>query len=152
MPIVVAAIVGSAVATTAPAQTPPPFRPGLGDLMNMLVQPRHLKLGLAGRERNWAYAGFAAHELEESFETVAHVMPQWRNLDLAKMIESGVKDPLEAVEKAIKARDAAGFDRSFRDLTEACNACHRAADMGMIVIRVPDSNPFPNQDFRPRKP
>ena len=32
--------------TAAPAQAaPPPFNPGLGDLMNTLVQPRHAKLG-----------------------------------------------------------------------------------------------------------
>jgi len=32
----------------AAAQTPAPYQPGLGDLMTMTVQPRHLKLGLAG--------------------------------------------------------------------------------------------------------
>lgn len=35
-------------------QPSPPrtYRPGLGDLMTMTVQPRHTKLGLAGREKN----------------------------------------------------------------------------------------------------
>ena len=37
-----------ALPAAAAAQTPSPYRPGLGDLMTMTVQPRHLKLGLAG--------------------------------------------------------------------------------------------------------
>ena len=50
----------SAVAQTAPP--PEPYRPGLGDLMTMTVQPRHIKLAFhllpisscnRGRER-WA--------------------------------------------------------------------------------------------------
>ena len=39
--------------TPNPAPQPPTYRPGLGDLMTMTVQPRHIKLGLAGREKNW---------------------------------------------------------------------------------------------------
>jgi hypothetical protein len=43
----------------SPQETPPlPYRPGLGDLMTMTVQPRHIKLGLAGGEKNWAYAAY----------------------------------------------------------------------------------------------
>lgn len=39
--------------TPAPTTTAPqPYRPGLGDLMTMTVQPRHTKLGLAGQEKN----------------------------------------------------------------------------------------------------
>ena len=34
-----------ALPAAAAAQTPAPYRPGLGDLMTMTVQPRHLKLG-----------------------------------------------------------------------------------------------------------
>jgi hypothetical protein len=36
----------------SPQEAPPlPYRPGLGDLMTMTVQPRHIKLGLAGDQR-----------------------------------------------------------------------------------------------------
>src|SRR5947208_12650028 len=40
----------------------PSYRPGLGDLMTMTVQPRHLKVGLALEQRNWAYAAYELHE------------------------------------------------------------------------------------------
>ena len=50
----------------APAQadTSSPHRPGLGDLMTMTVQPRHIKLALAGRQKNWVYAAYELHELQ----------------------------------------------------------------------------------------
>ena len=37
-------------------------------------------------------------------------------------------------------------------LTEGCNACHQAANVGMVVIKVPSGSSFPDQDFRPLKP
>ena len=47
----------------APAQpAPPDYHPSLGDLMTMAVQPRHIKLGLAGRARNWTYLAYEAGE------------------------------------------------------------------------------------------
>jgi hypothetical protein len=128
------------------------YRPGLGDLMTMTVQPRHLKLGLAGQEKNWVYAQYALHELEESFERIAHVWPQWRDVAIAETILATTKVPMETVEAAIKARDAAKFADAYGRLTATCNACHQSAKVGMIVIQVPKSSPFANQDFRPAKP
>ena len=144
----------TAMSLGALAQGNPPaaaYRPGLGDLMTMTVQPRHLKLGLAGQEKNWAYAAYALHELEESFEHVAHAWPKWRQVEIAETIKATMEAPLEAVEQAIKAKDAAAFTQTYARLTETCNACHQSATVGMIVIQVPKSSPFANQDFRPQK-
>jgi hypothetical protein len=129
----------------------PAYRPGLGDLMTMTVQPRHLKVGLAGQEKNWAFAAYELHELEESFERVARVWPKWRQVEIAETIKATMEAPLEAVEQAIKAKDAARFAETYARLTETCNACHQSANVGMIVIQVPKSSPFANQDFRPQK-
>ena len=128
------------------------YRPGLGDLMTMTVQPRHLKLGLAGQEKNWAYAKYELHELEESFERVAHVWPKWREVAIADTILATTKEPMEAVEAAVKAGDAAKFADAYGRLTATCNACHQSSNVGMIVIQVPKASPFANQDFRPAKP
>jgi hypothetical protein len=130
----------------------PGYHPSLGDLMTMTVQPRHLKLGLAGQERNWVYAKYELHELEESFERVAHVWPKWRDVAIAETILATTKEPMEAVEAAVKARDAAKFTDAYGRLTATCNACHQSSNVGMIVIQVPKSSPFANQDFRPAKP
>jgi hypothetical protein len=77
--------------------------------MTMTVQPRHLKLGLAGQERNWVYAGYALHELEEALERVAKTGAEWRDVAIAETILATTKEPLDAVEQAIKAGDAAKF-------------------------------------------
>jgi hypothetical protein len=127
--------------------SPAPFRPGLADLMLMTVQPRHLTVGLAGQERNWAYLEFGVHELEASFEKIGRLVPKWRDFDMPALITSSV----EALEEAVKAKSPERFDAAYAQLTQACNACHQSTKHGMIVIQAPRTSPFPNQDFRPAK-
>ena len=133
-----------------PAQ-PQPYRPGLGDLMTMTVQPRHTKLGLAGQEKNWTYAAYELHELEESFERAARVWPKYGQSNIAELLPSTTKEPMEALGAAIKAADAAKFTEAYGRLTDTCNACHQATARAMVVIQVPKSSPFPDQDFRAQK-
>lgn len=125
------------------------YRPGLGDLMTMTVQPRHIKLGLAGRARNWTYADYELHELGEAFERAARVWPRWRAVPVAQMLDFNTKEPMAALAQAIKAHEGAKFDAAYAQLTESCNTCHQGADRGMIVIRIPDAAMFPDQDFGP---
>ena len=127
------------------------FRPGLADLMLMTVQPRHLKVGLAGQERNWAYLEFGVHELEASFDKIEQLVPKWRDFDMATLIAGSVKPPIEALEEAVKAKSPERFDAAYRQLTQACNACHQSTNHSMIVIQAPQTSPFTNQDFRPAK-
>ena len=128
------------------------FRFGLGDHMTVLIQPRHLKVGLAGRERNWEYLKYGIHELEEALEHAAKAVPKWRDLDIAGLIEGATKAPIEAIEAAIEKKDATAFDAAYQRLTDACNACHQGAKVGMVVIQVPKGpSPFLNQDLRPAK-
>jgi hypothetical protein len=61
------------------------------------------------------------------------------------------KDPMAALDQAIKSADAAKFAAAYAQLTDACNTCHQSAEVGMIVIRAPESSAFPDQDFRPTK-
>jgi hypothetical protein len=134
-------------------EPPPAYRPGLGDLMTMTVQPRHLKVGLALEQRNWAYAAFEVHELEEALERVAKQVPKWREFDVAGLIKGSTMPPIEAMEAAVKAKDAQRFTDAYGQLTAACNACHQSVKLEMIVIQTPKgSGPSANQDFRPAKP
>ncbi|MFO1160220.1 MAG: cytochrome family protein [Reyranellaceae bacterium] len=151
-----AALAAALAPLAAGSQTPPPpsttYRPGLGDLMTMTVQPRHLKVGLAGQQRNWTYAAYELHELEEALERVARISPKWREVDIAGLIKGSTEGPIEALEQAIKAKDVARFDAAYGQLTSACNACHQSANVGFIAIQIPRSSPFANQDFRPVNP
>ena len=141
--------------TLVHAQTPvqpQPYRPGLGDLMTMTVQPRHTKLGLAGQEKNWTYVAYELHELEESFERAVRVWPTYRQTNIAEMLPGTTKEPMEALATAIKAADPAKFNEAYGRLTDTCNACHQATGRPMVVIQVPKASPFPDQDFRAQKP
>jgi hypothetical protein len=126
-----------------------PYHPGLGELMTAFVQPRHIKLGLAGSERNWPYAAYELAELTETFDDIAELVPKHDNLPIPEMIASTVKQPMVALDAAIKAMDATAFTKAYADLTASCNACHQSADHPMIVIQVLTVSPFPDQDFRP---
>jgi hypothetical protein len=142
VPVIVAA------QTPAPAPQPQAYRPGLGDLMTMTVQPRHIKLALAGKEKNWIYAAYELQELEEAFDRVSRAWPQWRAVPIADMMTS-VREPMAAMGQAIKAADPAAFDAAYGELTKGCNGCHLGAKRDMIVIKTPDASMFPDQDFRP---
>ena len=140
-----------ATALAAPSLTTaqqPAFHPGLGDLMTAFVQPRHTKLGLAGREGNWLYAAYELNELREAFDDVAEIVPKYRDLSVPEMIASTVKQPLAALDQAIKAQDANQFTAAYGRLTASCNACHQSTDHAVIVIQPPASTAFPDQDFR----
>ena len=128
-----------------------PYHPGLGELMTAFVQPRHIKLGLAGQAENWDYAAYELGELRETFEDIGKLVPRHGNLAIPPAIASTVTPPIAAIDAAIKAKDPAAFTKAYGELTAACNACHQSADHPMIVIQVPTVSAFPDQDFRQRK-
>ena len=125
-----------------------PFNPQMAALMSMLIQPRHAKLGLAARERNWELAAYAHKELAQALSTVAKVQPKFRNLTVAEMIESMTAESMGAVETAIQAKDAKKLAEAYDNLTDGCNSCHAAVNHGFIVIKPPEASSFPNQEFK----
>jgi hypothetical protein len=142
----IAATVGLAMPSLATAQQPA-FHPGMGDLMTAFVQPRHTKLGLAGNDKNWPYAAYELSELRETFDEVAALVPKYRDNSVPDLIASTVKQPLMALDEAVKAKDANRFTAAYGQLTASCNACHQSTDHPMIVIQPPASPAFPDQDF-----
>jgi hypothetical protein len=151
-----AVVLVASVPLPAASQSQPPaaepYRPGLGDLMTMTVQPRHIKLALAGRENNWAYAKYELHELQEAFERIVRVWPKYKRLPLGGVIDAIAKGPMAEIAKTIHDKNSEQFAAAYAALTEGCNACHEAANVGFVVIKVPDSASFPDQDFGRQKP
>ena len=117
----------------------------------MTVQPRHIKLALAGREKNWPYAAYELHQLEKSLDRVSRYWPQWRKNPIADMM-SVTKEPVAMLSQAIKSTDIEQYNIAYKQLTESCNACHQGTNVGVNVIVVPNASTFPDQDFRPVKP
>jgi len=145
--------VASAQTNTAPtpsgASAQPDYHPSMGDLMTMSVQPRHIKLGLAGRQRNWAYASYELSELRNAFARIARTIPKYQSMDTADMVTALTKAPLDAIQQAILASDPSQFTSAYAQLTQACNACHKSQNHAPVVIKVPNGSMFPDQDFRP---
>jgi hypothetical protein len=130
-----------------------PYHPGLGELMTAFVQPRHIKLGLAGMAQNWPYAAYELGELRETFEDVGKLILKHGNLDIPQAIGATVDQPMQALDAAIKAKDKGAFNKAYADLTAGCNACHQSADHPMIVIQAPSvgQTTFPDQNFNAPK-
>jgi hypothetical protein len=144
----VAIAVAAALAMPSLATAQQQHLAALGDLMTAFVQPRHIKLGLAGSEQNWPYAAYELDQLRETFADVADIMPKYRDLSIPDMITSTVKQPLAALDQAIKAKDGNQFTAAYGQLTASCNACHQSYDRGVIVIQPPTVAAFPDQNFR----
>jgi hypothetical protein len=133
------------------ASAPVPYAMTIGDMMNTLVQPRHSKLGLAGREGNWPLAFYALVEIRQVFAGIAKAQPRFRGYPVAELIDAAMTQPIGALDVAIKQQDAQQFAAAYDQLTRGCNACHAAVDHSYVVIKSPDASTFPNQDFEPRR-
>lgn len=134
----------------APQPSPPvPYAMTMGDMMNTLVQPRHLKLGIAGHAGNWPLAAYALVEIRQTFAGIIKAQPKFRGYPVADLVDAALKQPLAAVDDAITQQDPKKFAAAYDQLTQGCNACHGSLDHPFVVIKVPDASAFPNQDFNP---
>jgi hypothetical protein len=159
--IMLIGVIAAALLVAAQAQQPaPPVPPALsapapyvltmGDMMNTLIQPRHAKLGIAGHAGNWPLAEYALVEIRQAFAGIVKAQPKFHGYPVADLADAALKQPLAAVDDAIKAQDAKKFAAAYDRLTQGCNACHASLDHPFVVIKVPDAAAFPNQDFDAR--
>jgi hypothetical protein len=149
--LLAAAAVAAMAQSPAPAPSSVPYTMTMGDLMNTLVQPRHAKLGLAGQARNWPLAAYALVEIRQVFDGIVKAQPTFRGLPVAELVEAALKQPLDAVDTAIRQRDPKAFTTAYDQLTQGCNACHVAVDHPFVVIKAPEASAFPNQNFNPTR-
>lgn len=146
-----------ATAAPAPAAAPAPmvildFKPGFDDMMTMLVQPRHVKLWLAGQAQNWTLAAFELNELRGALLRIGQTIPKYRNFSVDATTGSIFQPKIQAVNGAIAGKNIAQFNTAFAALTTACNDCHAGMEHEFLVIKVPDASAaqmYANQDFRP---
>jgi hypothetical protein len=118
-------------------------QPGLGEIM-ALQQMRHVKLWFAGHAANWPLADYEIGELHEGFDDVSQLLG-------GDIVQQHVGAPLNAIQKAIDAKDSTAFTTAFDNLSAGCNACHHALDHAFIVIGRPTLLPYSDQNFAPQK-
>jgi hypothetical protein len=154
--LVIAVAAGVAVAAAAQsrgsAQTPPApaapqvdYHPSFADLMTMAVQPRHIKLGVAGKARNWEYSAYEARELRNAFTRIGRTIPVFSKQSMPDMFASAIMPSMDKLDAAIKAKDGAAFDAAYREVTTSCNNCHMGLDHAYVVIREPATSPYLDQ-------
>ena len=142
-----------ALSGEVPFAAPPPPVPGqpqayvapLGDIMGK-IQLRHIKLWDAIKHRNWDLLDY---ELTQTKDAFGNAVILYRNIPVEFIAAAG--KPLTDMQKAAKAKDSAGLERGYAELTSACNACHRAAEVGFINIKVPTASAFSDQEFSPKE-
>jgi hypothetical protein len=119
------------------------YRPGFGEFMSS-IQIHHNKLYFAGENKNWELAGFEVHEIIESLEDLPKYCADREEIKSLPMIQPA----LDSINNAIAQKSITLFKNSFVLLTNTCNNCHRATNHSFNVIKIPDTPPFSNQDFK----
>jgi hypothetical protein len=120
------------------------YKPGFGELMTY-VQSHHAKLWFAGQNENWKLADFEIHEIMEAVENVKKYETDRKESKLIPMIAPA----LDTVNMAIQQKNLLFFRKSYTSLTNTCNLCHRAANFEFNVVKIPETQTFSNQDFKP---
>ena len=97
----------------------------------------------------WLGAASAAepYALTETFEDVTTYQATWKNVQVAVLVKSMIEPAMKRVDAAIAGKNPTAFKSAYTALTAACNACHVAAKHDFLQIRIPDTNPYPNQEF-----
>lgn len=119
------------------------YKPGFGEFMSS-IQTHHSKLWFAGQNENWRLADFEVHEIMEAIEDIQKFQTERKESQIIGMIHPA----LDSLNNAIKQQNPSLFKSSYTLLTNTCNDCHRTADFEFNVVKIPDSQPFSNQDFK----
>lgn len=119
------------------------YKPGFGDFMAS-IQVHHNKLWFAGQNENWKLADFEIHEIEEAIDDIKEYQKDRKESKMMDMLQPS----LDHVETAIQQKDPVLFKQRYIVLTNTCNSCHRQTDYEFNIVKIPDSPPFSNQEFK----
>jgi hypothetical protein len=126
------------------------FRPGLDDLMTMLIQPRHTRLYYAGTNKNWELAASEVRDLRAAFSRIAQFIPKYLGVGVDGAVGAIMAPKLQSVDAAISSADSKQFAEAYANLTLACNACHAYMEHPYLVIKIPiaaSDSMYGDQDF-----
>lgn len=136
------------MAQNVPFATPPssrnPSESAVGTLANIMLnmQLRHIKLWFAGKAKNWELAKYEAEKLKADFDVAAGF---YRGLPVENIVTAA--NPLNRLIEAAAKKDSALYSKAFNEMTDGCNSCHAAGQVGFVRIRTPKTLPFDDQIF-----
>lgn len=148
--VVRAVPVASRAAPPTSGTTGQEFKPGLDDLMTMLIQPRHIRLYFAGMHSNWELAASEARDLRAAFSRIAVYIPKYLGVGVDEALGAMIAPRLQGIDAAIAGADVEQFAKAYENLTVGCNACHSYMEHPFHVVKVPNAlqeSVFADQDF-----
>ncbi len=121
------------------------YKPGFGEFMSS-IQTHHTKLWFAGQAQNWKLCNFEVHEMMEAFGNILKYEQEREESQRISMINPA----LDSINAAILQKDPVRFRNNYVLLTNTCNSCHQAVQFEFNVVKIPDMQPFSNQEFQVR--
>ncbi|SFK87213.1 hypothetical protein [Methylocapsa palsarum] len=106
----------------------------LADIMQA-TQWRHIKLGYAIDAKNWSLLDYEIGKLADTFERAAML---YQNIPADLIV--GAMKPLNEMREAVSEKNSVKLHTNYSKLTDACNACHRAALVGFHCHYDPPKN------------
>ena len=103
-------------------------------------------LWFAGKHKNWPLADFFYNESRQHIVWTINIRPVRRNpdggsIDIRALFE-GIRDgALKDLADSIAGKDEAKFTVAYKNMLEACYACHRAAAKPYLRPMIPSSPP-----------
>src|SRR3984885_13678838 len=123
------------------------YLPSISDFMIATIQPRHVRLWIAARSGDWAFAAYELGNLKGAFDRLGRAHPTEHEIPLQEMISSVTAQPFVDLRKEIESKAQVAFSKAYDDLTSECNSCHQATNHGVVVIRTPTESSVSDQNF-----
>jgi hypothetical protein len=110
-------------------------------------------LWFAGQKKNWPLARFYLDETRSHLRWAVRIIPVRKvkagDLELQGILDAIDNTFLSAVQKAIEEKDATKFANAYKQTTEGCYSCHKAAEKPYLRLQIPDRPEAPVINFDP---
>ena len=122
--------------------------PGLGEYMTT-IQLHAGKLWFAAKASNWELAQYELDELKETMEAAKGLNAEKNGVKISSVLDSVLQTQVAELDKSIKSKSPAEFQKSYDETLSACSGCHTEAGYKFIHIVRPSAPPVTNQKWEP---
>lgn len=110
------------------------------------------KTALALDAKNAELAEFYLHEMEETIDGIRGEVPVYEGYEIKRLTSDTLVPGVEALDRAVDARDWSAVQSRLQEVETACNQCHVTTDHGYVKVDLQDiRNPY-IQDFSTAAP
>jgi heme exporter protein D len=120
--------------------------PGLGEYMST-IQLHAGKLWFAAKASNWDLAQYELDELKESMKAAKGLNAEKNGIKISSVLDSVLQTQVAELDKSIKSKSTAEFQKSYDATLSACNGCHTEAGYKFVHIVRPTTPPVTNQKW-----